>query len=67
MTGYDIQLYQRTKEVAKYLKLELAVSGDRVAIGNPATDVTLGFFNTVEEAYAYLCGYETGQAEGKKK
>jgi len=56
MNGYDIQKWQRCEELAELLGVGIDVNeGFRLTNTN---GLNLGVFRTVDEVYAFLCGYE---------
>lgn len=59
MDGYDIQRFERLKEIAKEYDVSVRVHGDKIAFIRD-DGMTLGHSATVAEAFAYICGYSAG-------
>ena len=56
MDGFAVQKWERTKELAIECGVKWQLS-DRIQLFDHK-GMGLGHFNTVAEAYAFLCGYE---------
>lgn len=56
MQAHDVQIWERTKELAKVCNVTFEVR-DEIAFFD-RHKVCLGGFYTVAEAYAFICGYE---------
>ena len=56
MNGYDIQKWKRCEELVELLGVTIDVK-EEFMLRN-FEGLNLGAFSTVDEVYAFLCGYE---------
>ena len=56
MNAYDVAKWERTKEIAKACGVTWKVR-ETIELYD-ANGITLGYQPTVDEAFAFLCGYE---------
>jgi hypothetical protein len=56
MTGYQLQKWERTKELAKLCNVTWQLRKDIAFF--TVKGLSLGSFETVDEAFAFMCGYE---------
>jgi len=56
MNGYDIQKWKRCEELAYQFGARIDVNEGFRLLDRGGTN--LGVFGTVDEVYAFLCGYE---------
>ena len=56
MNGYDIQRWKRSEKLAVLLDVDIEIyEGFRL---RDIDGLSLGTFGTIDEVYAFLCGYE---------
>lgn len=55
MNGWDLQKYERLLVKVKDAGFKLEARSDQIVI------TTCGGFGSLDEAFAYICGYERGK------
>lgn len=63
MDGYDLQLYQKAKEKAESLNLCIETTGVNLLLRRLPKGETMGGFETMDNLYSFLCGYDWGNAK----
>ena len=64
VTGYDIQQYLDMVRKAELNHITVSVIGDGFQLTMDSDQTSLGRFETVNDIFHYLCGYETGISKG---
>lgn len=57
----SLRLWGRAKKIAAGFGVKVEVRGSVIALTHE-TGTGLGGFSTLKEAYAYLCGWDTGRS-----
>ena len=60
MTGYDIQKWEYLKTKAEELRISIDVRGDSLHLYLKGKKY-LGSFETVNDCFHYVCGFETAK------
>lgn len=63
MNGYDLQKYLQTKDRANELDMNITFKGSQLVLVNKITFGNFGYFETLDELYNFVCGYETAHAK----
>jgi hypothetical protein len=60
MNGYDVVMYETLKQKCNSNKLPIEITGERIRIDRLP-------FDSVNDAYFCICGYEEGFSKGRYK
>ena len=63
MNGADVQRYEYAVEKVQKMGLSIEVIGDRISLYNIKNNEVYGLFDTVNDLFHFVCGFEWAKAE----
>jgi len=63
MNGADVQRYEYALEKVQKMGLSIEVIGDRISLYNIKNNEVYGLFDTVNDLFYFVCGFEWAKAE----